>query len=494
MPIKFADLSPEEKKALLDEAYNTLESETSKAVDVQTVQYETVDPSYFRIFNEAKRIASAKESPYAQLFEDMKEIHQRTFAQVLNEVHATLENPETPSDVLCGLGYWLFRQLYVFYKHTKKDSAKYATYLIPVISKLENIVPKSMYLQYADIYALRAIAEHFFRSRFPAAYFLLQMFNDEQMIGYIPEKEITQHFLDWATKSPDYKQRSNLLDLMLRKFGRNPDVLKFRDQMSYGDGKEENKNVYNDQQNAHDEEIEKALEKVLTKIVEWAQKQEHVPKTIPEKVTFLEEKLPVANNEEEKKILRTLLERAQIDPTSVYGCTILDALTYILLRIYASPAKDELLKRLLQEIVEIDGMCSSGHTKYFLNVFNGIDDELSVNMISFAQQLKAILNHKLTRSAPNEKAILGTYQVKYQRYYFHHICKVVNSNLSEWKKDYGAEDIEKTLIPVIGEFTKVPEVWEWKDGLLHLKAGTDEDNALQDSDQMQEEENEEENS
>ena len=487
---KLADLTEEEKKALIEEAFNTLEPSVGKIANTAVETEISADPSHFRIFNEAKRIAEEKDSPYAMMFEQMKEIRQQSFGKLLKDVHAAIEDDKCPHHIALGLGYWLFRQLYVFYKHSKSDAASYGKKLIPHISETEDPIPKSMYLHYADIYAIRAIAKHFFTHRFSPAkkHFLLQMFNDEQLIGDLPEKEITQHFLDWSRRTRDLKERSNLLDVMLRKFGRNPDVLKFKEEMSFGELKDHEQNVYQDQQNAHDEEIARALETVLRKIQTWALEQKECPSTIPEKVSYLKEHLPIPA--EHKAVYDVLLERVQIDPTTVYGMTVLDSLVYILMKIHSSKFKEELLQRLHQEILDIDGMCSSGHTENFLNVFNGYEDDLSVNLLTFRQQLKAIITHKMSQAVLNEKQILGTYQMKYQRYYFSFLCNLVNANICEWNREYGESDVNKNLLDVMGDITRVKEVWELKNGKLHLRTGTRSDMEIPDDEIIREDDEE----
>lgn len=106
--------------------------------------------------------------------------------------------------------------------------------------------------------------------------------------------------------------------------------------------------------------------------------------------------------------------------------------------------RKELELRLLEEMKEMNGMCSSGHIARLINVIQGFTDEDSLTIrISDVEQCKAVISQYLTKvlgECKDEKIIDGVLDGNDDFVKF--IRKKVAENLLEWQKVYGKKSLQ----------------------------------------------------
>ena len=94
-----------------------------------------------------------------------------------------------------------------------------------------------------------------------------------------------------------------------------------------------------------------------------------------------------------QKIVGTF-DRIMID-TSKFECDVnlCDILIMIWVKIKVSKDKEELEKRLIEEMEDMNGLCATGHLSRLINILSGFFDDMSIK-ISFKDQVKNyVYNH-----------------------------------------------------------------------------------------------------
>jgi hypothetical protein len=100
--------------------------------------------------------------------------------------------------------------------------------------------------------------------------------------------------------------------------------------------------------------------------------------------------------EEEKKRIHVALMRIQND-RSCYGVqrnSLYDIMLMVLSHIRHHKYREELQKRLFEELVEMSGKCATGYVIRLVNVLSGFDDKFFVR-IPPEESMKSVLFHKL---------------------------------------------------------------------------------------------------
>ena len=193
-----------------------------------------------------------------------------------------------------------------------------------------------------------------------------------------------------------------------------------------------NKTVYDNAQNVHTKEIEKSVLEILNvicsvktmKINNISIDFQYIEKEI---VNILSENRNICKNicknnknlkdeefeklekleikycsdecmkfcEKEDRILVSL-NRIFMDRTlySQFTSTLSNILVKLWSYIHESEFKDEMLKRLIEELDEMSGTCSSGFVSRLVNVLSGFDEKLSIR-ISYEDQIIANMNGRL---------------------------------------------------------------------------------------------------
>jgi len=156
------------------------------------------------------------------------------------------------------------------------------------------------------------------------------------------------------------------------------------------------KTVYNNSQNIHDETISKHVDKFIDKIIEDSNilQQDVKFETVQKEVT----KMIKGNNMELNNrykvygaLNRISLDTAEFTKNKI---TMAQLFVQVWLRIknYYDDVRKMLEERLIQELMEMGNTCSSGHAGRLVNVFAGIDGDIS---ISYEDQIIANLSGRI---------------------------------------------------------------------------------------------------
>jgi len=160
-----------------------------------------------------------------------------------------------------------------------------------------------------------------------------------------------------------------------------------------GGGERARRNLFKNSQNVHNQAIEDSVEKLIEYITTY------VPKNV-QSYTFekvkdeLEEKI---NNQDQydKEILNQAIIRIVID-RAIYGrfnLSLAGIITKLWIFIQDSQYREELEKRLMEELIDSNKKCSSGYVSRIVNTISGFGD-VSLQ-ISFEDQIISVLESRL---------------------------------------------------------------------------------------------------
>jgi hypothetical protein len=160
-----------------------------------------------------------------------------------------------------------------------------------------------------------------------------------------------------------------------------------------GGGDMARNNVFKNSQNVHVRSIEESVEKLVEKLSTYHSRNGKV-------FDFEATREKLLENVKEKKdihesvegaLLRIIIDRAVYGHSNMTLTTILAKMwTYI----QDSEHREELEKRLIEELVESNNKCSSGYVSRIVNTLSGFDEQMSIS-ISFEDQIVANLEGRL---------------------------------------------------------------------------------------------------
>ena len=199
------------------------------------------------------------------------------------------------------------------------------------------------------------------------------------------------------------------------------------------------KTVYADGQNVHNSSINRSVIHAVT----------HIWKTRVEPLPDLEEiecKLLETFPEQTELILKSM-EYIRVN-TSYFGeekVTLEQAFKGIYQRVQGYCEKNpehmqELHKRLLEELYEMEGQCTTGHLARLVNIVQGFETDPEVAIkISLEDQCNSVVRFHLQKEleTADEKVIEG--MLSGSKEFLDFIRGVVRKKLSDWHKTYGDE-------------------------------------------------------
>lgn len=165
-----------------------------------------------------------------------------------------------------------------------------------------------------------------------------------------------------------------------------------------GGGERIRHNVFKNSQNVHNQSIESSVEKLIEYISNYVPKN-GIQYTFEKTKEELEDKI---KTHEKYEILKQSMIRITID-RAIYGrlhLTLMNIITKLWTFIQDSEYKEELEKRLLEELIESTNKCSSGYVSRIVNTLSGFC-ELSVQ-ISFEDQIISVLERRLNKKIEEE--------------------------------------------------------------------------------------------
>lgn len=228
------------------------------------------------------------------------------------------------------------------------------------------------------------------------------------------------------------------------------------------------KSVYSDSQNVHNSKINqsviKCLENLFSKYQHLIILEEMDGKITNNKQKF-DHKKCILDDIRRSFILKhpdkTELVNSSIDyiktSTAIFGKAelgIIDAFVALWFWIQEHKHQEELEKRLLEELKEMNGYCSTGHIARLMNVMQGFTDDENLSMrISNHDQCSAVVKQYLTKvlqECKDEDVI--SEMVDGGEKYIRFIRKSVAEKLLEWQNSYGKEML-KDIVKIVNDFS-----------------------------------------
>jgi hypothetical protein len=209
-------------------------------------------------------------------------------------------------------------------------------------------------------------------------------------------KEVEQNLLEFAeNEDNEYNLRADASDVLLS-LGSDEMKIKGREIIMKLGGK--GKTVFDNKQNVHVKEIEKSVMNILETIC-------YVPiiKLDDDFINFdyVDKEIQKLVNDEtnDKEKILISLNRIRMDRTlySVLSITLSVVMVKLWSYICSNENKDEMQKRLLQELEDMAGTCSSGFISRLVNTISGFGD-LSIQ-ISFEDQIVSNFSARLNSYA-----------------------------------------------------------------------------------------------
>lgn len=224
------------------------------------------------------------------------------------------------------------------------------------------------------------------------------------------------------------------------------------------------KTIYADSQNVHNSKINQTVVQVLENLYSIYKKQINLQdSTSIENKNFkllcidnisniLLEKYP-----EKKELIRSGLKYIK-NSIATFGkdnITIQDAFLSLWAWISTHKDKTELESRLLEELKEMSGMCTTGHIARLMNVIQGFteDDRLCIRISDLDQcnsVIRKYLNDMLSKCT-DEKVLEG--MIDGSDEYVRFIRRKIADKLLLWQNEYGKE-ILNHVAKVTNEFAK----------------------------------------
>lgn len=223
-------------------------------------------------------------------------------------------------------------------------------------------------------------------------------------------------------------------------------------------------NIYSDSQNVHNKNINNNVIKALTylynkyldKLISDCQDKFLTLEEMKDIILFSDilKSLYIQYPKKQKIILNTI--QYIMKNISYFGpqkLTLQDAFIALWYFINDHVHKKELTDRLLEEMKEMEGYCSTGHIARLMNVIQGFtEDENLCIRISNLEQYNAVIKNYLNnelKKCTDEKVIDGMLELNEE--YKGFLKSKVLEKVDSWKKEYG-KDILKHICNIVNSF------------------------------------------
>ena len=198
-----------------------------------------------------------------------------------------------------------------------------------------------------------------------------------------------------------YNERADASDTLLR-FGSDENKIRARNVIILLgiDGQNIVKTVFNNAQNVHTEEIEESVIEILdmlhkkytlsiTETDSSILTFEYIEKQINDIIKFGSCNFNLLLDSDKILLINLSLNRINLDRAlySKYNCSLSSILIKVYFYISSSIDKDILMERLLEELIEMSGTCSTGFASRLINTISGFEN-ISIR-ISFEDQISS---------------------------------------------------------------------------------------------------------
>lgn len=224
-------------------------------------------------------------------------------------------------------------------------------------------------------------------------------------------KNAQQYLYDIARKEKyPVKTRSEAADMLIRLGTTN--FRKTAEEVISTLGKRymnsQDRSFYSDEQNIHEVQYEKSLKELVKSIPSIedvsldqiyekirAYSREH-PKTV-KRVQWEDggndekEESGEDSKEDEEDIRLSSFQRIVMDTSTYFGYTMIDIIRYVYKKIQLSSHKEELEKRMMEELIDMHGWCSTGHVVRLLNILQGYEEQVVLSIDPVKELYAAVL-------------------------------------------------------------------------------------------------------
>ncbi len=253
------------------------------------------------------------------------------------------------------------------------------------------------------------------RERILSGQYMLQMESD--IVPDSEKRDVANILLSFA-QNVEYEQdiRADAADVLMREAPDSSFIEKARDiikelgysQLSGKSVSSRIKTIYSNSQNVHNEQIAECVNKFIEDIiVEKNRKKLQTPEFSQVHTDITKLSKIYYTEPEDIFFIARALNRLSVDTASFtsYKATLCDILCNVVARIetYKKDKKIVLQKRLLEELKDMSGTCSSGYASRLVNVLSVFDANLR---ISYQDQIKSNIDGRLKamiRDHPNEE-------------------------------------------------------------------------------------------
>lgn len=194
--------------------------------------------------------------------------------------------------------------------------------------------------------------------------------------------------------------------------------------------------VYDDSQNVHNHKINESVVKSAQNII-----NSNVPAPLIHVEKELEKYYP--GYEKNHKKLMDSLNRVRTDPSTFRGkTTIAQVFNKVVSIIANSRHKEEMWKRLGEELVDMNQLCATGHLSRLVNVLQGFEDvpqEFKIQMDP-KDEIYANLSNYITMQVQNsgesEKLLESMIDPEDRSLFVEFVCIVLKPKVAEIHKEY----------------------------------------------------------
>lgn len=160
-------------------------------------------------------------------------------------------------------------------------------------------------------------------------------------------------------------------------------------------------------------------------------------------------------NNKKTKSIENVINRIEIEMTIFETFSLYDLFSAIWKFIVLHKNSEDLKIRLIEEISEMDGYCTTGHLSRLINTIQGFTDidKLQVK-IADKDQIKSSITKYLSKEL--EKApeyILDNMLEQDKSKFYNYVSEIINKNFKVWYNDY-KHDFLKYIVEILQDYTK----------------------------------------
>lgn len=223
--------------------------------------------------------------------------------------------------------------------------------------------------------------------------------------------------------------------------------------------------VYDDSQNVHGTNLNESVLSACVRLLELESPDGFDSK----KVRDILVEISPANTDQ----IETVLERVEIDTSRFKSddnmFSLYDVFSSLWSYIQNHKSRDELYKRLIEEMTTMYKYCTTGHVSRFMNVIQGFtNDEKLCIRISAQQQIKAVISNyldKIMGDAP--EAVMDAMIDEDQKLFYDYIVEKLNTRIGILVKEYG--DIHSHIIHAVKAYSRW-DYWSFDKNILSWTA------------------------